>query len=149
MTEEKIIIQSISIKLVTKDFDQGYKLENKEKIEKDIKDFKKNHHVIKEYPRHNYDKSICLEYYSGQVTFKPVKEGGASLKMEVNLPPDAIKSVAAMCLDNVCEVCEKQTKAFQDTFVNYVKENSEALTDQNEKIKKGLISRGLDKLQLK
>lgn len=146
MTKEKITIQSISIRLATKSFEYGYDLKNKEKADSGIKEFKKNHYVVREEKKNDWSKTTTLYYYTGNIEFEPVKEKGSSLKMDIRLPIDAIKSVATMCLDNVCDICEKQTRAFQNTFVDYVKENSGALTTQNEKIKESLISRGINKV---
>jgi hypothetical protein len=150
---DKISINGVSIKKYVKDF--TYKTsygetieneENKKECELKIEEFKKKNLVTSVKYTNKYNNAIEVSYYSGNVEFEPVKEGDSSIKMDINLTSEQINAIIVMCLDNVCGVCEKQTRAFQDTFVNFVKDNSEALTNQTEKIKKGLLARSIDKV---
>lgn len=143
MTKEKINIKKILIKLEKKKFDywEWDSEEEKLKVEKDLEDFKKKVTVVCEEIDSGTKKSTIIYYYEGYAEFNPVQQDGSSIKMEIKLSNEAMQSVVAMCLDSVCNLCEKQTRAFQNTFVKHVEENSDVLTSQNDKVKKSLLKR--------
>jgi hypothetical protein len=152
-TEINNSIQSISIEKRTKEFgyDNDYmnkekNLEKKEFCEEKINKFKKDNFVISVDYIGGYRNNTIVTYYVGSVKFSPIKQGDSSFRIDINLREDSIKSIIAMCLDGVCELCETQTKAFQSRFINFVGENQESIVKQQETIKKGLISRGFDKV---
>ena len=152
MTKEKIKIKHITIGLYSKEFsyynghDKDRSIEEKKVYDKELKEFRKNKVISHEETSAGYTIGTEVYYYEGFIEFLPVKKDGSSIKMDVKLPQDSINSVAAMCLDSVCDICEKQTKAFQNTFVDFVKENSDAITNQAEKIKQNLITRSVNKV---
>jgi len=146
-------IQSLSIRKETKEFyfqneynDEEKQLEYKKHCEERINEFKKNNFVVSVDFVGGYNNKTVVTYYVGNVNFSPIKQDDSSIKININIKQDSIKSIIAMCLDSVCELCESQTKAFQSRFVDFVGENQESIVNQQETIKKGLMARGFDKI---
>ena len=147
MTIEKIKnevrIKSISIGANYKDFPfRNYGDEDlAKKASKEIKSFKKDHFVFSETKKDDYCKTTVLHYYEGEVVFFPTKEGESSLAMKIDLSPDMLKMISVMCLDNVCNLCEKQTKAFQERFVKMTQQHEESLTRESKRIGESFLKR--------
>lgn len=140
--KEDIRINKIEICELRKEFSY-YKNDNENEISKILQeknDFIKNNHISYEEIEEGYRITHKVFYYSGSISFAPVKTNDASIKLNVKTDEGLMKLIASMCLENVVQVCEKQTDAFRSNFEKYVKGSQE---DIDKKIDNSFLANGI------
>jgi hypothetical protein len=145
--EDKIKIKSISIKANEKKF--SIYSDDAEKLrahQHEIEEFKKDRIIISELINGGYCKDTLITYYSGKVEFFPTENEQSSISINIKLKKDMLNSIIAMCLNDVCGLCEKQTQAFQDIFIGFVEDNQNSLKNTVTSVKQGLAHRLKTKL---
>ena len=148
MSKNKLLIQNITISLCRREFDfyNSDSEEKKNKVLQEIENFRKEKTIIDEKEEITYKTVKTLYYYSGRVEFKPFKQDQSEIKTTININQNDIDSVIAMCLNKVCELGEKQIKAFQQYFISYVSKNQKSVEKASDNIKEGFLKRVGNKL---
>ena len=136
--KEDIRINKIEIYELCKEF--SYYKDNEKEISKILQeknDFIENNYISYEEIKESYRTTHKVFYYSGSISFAPVETNDASIKLNVKTDKGLMKLIASMCLENVVQVCEKQTNAFRSNFEKYVKGSQE---DINKKIDNSFLA---------
>lgn len=138
MKEQKINIKEIIIKVETKII----------KIDKQGDDIEKQLLEKQKFIDSNYvcgiseiDYYHCTEYtikyYCGHIEFYPTSTDSATLRLNIKIDSGLIKLIQSLCLENVVEVCDKQTQLFKEIFKESVKDGQ---TEIQNKVNKSFLS---------
>jgi hypothetical protein len=139
-------IKNIEIKTTSKKFFLVKEKDDKDGLRKKqleaIEEFKRNNVVIKE-DKKDYtfqDSEVEIIYYYGFIAFFPTETEEAKLILQVNADKAMLELIMSLCLENVVEVCDKQTNLFKEMFVKHVKESQNSV---NTKINNSFLGKFL------
>jgi len=139
-------IKNIEIKTTSKNFFLVREKDDKDGLRKKqleaIEEFKRNNVVIKE-DKKDYtfqDSEVEIIYYYGFIAFFPTETEEAKLILQVNADKAMLELIMSLCLENVVEVCDKQTNLFKEMFVKHVKESQNSV---NTKINNSFLGKFL------
>jgi len=139
-------IKNIEIKTKSKKFFLVREKDDKDRLRKKqleaIEEFKRNNVVIKE-DKKDYtfqDSEVEIIYYHGSIEFFPTETEEAKLILQVNADKAMLELIMSLCLENVVEVCDKQTNLFKEMFVKHVKESEKSV---NTKINNSFLGKFL------
>jgi hypothetical protein len=139
-------IKNIEIKTTSKKFFLVREKDDKDGLRKKqleaIEEFKRNNVVIKE-DKKDYtfqDSEVEIIYYYGLIAFFPTQTEEAKLILQVNADKAMLELIMSLCLENVVEVCDKQTNLFKEMFVKHVKESEKSV---NTKINNSFLGKFL------
>jgi hypothetical protein len=139
-------IKNIEIKTTSKKFFLVREKDDKDGLRKKqlevIEEFKRNNVVIKENKK-DYtfqDSEVDIIYYYGLIAFFPTQTEEANLILQVNADKAMLELIMSLCLENVVEVCDKQTNLFKEMFVKHVKESQNSV---NTKINNSFLGKFL------
>jgi hypothetical protein len=139
-------IKNIEIKTTSKKFFLVREKDDKDGLRKKqleaIEEFKRNNVVIKE-DKKDYtfqDSEVEIIYYYGFIAFFPTETEEAKLILQVNVDKAMLELIMSLCLENVVEVCDKQTNLFKEMFVKHVNESQNSV---NTKINNSFLGKFL------
>lgn len=139
-------IKNIEIKTTSKKFFLVREKDDKDGLRKKqleaIEEFKRNNVVIKE-DKKDYtfqDSEVEIIYYYGFIAFFPTETEEAKLILQVNADKAMLELIMSLCLENVVEVCDKQTNLFKEMFIKQVKESQNSV---NTKINNSFLGKFL------
>ena len=139
-------IKNIEIKTTSKKFFLVREKDDKDGLRKKqleaIEEFKRNNVVIEE-DKKDYtfqDSEVEIIYYCGLIAFFPTQTEEAKLILQVNADKAMLELIMSLCLENVVEVCDKQTNLFKEMFVKHVKESQNSV---NTKINNSFLGKFL------
>jgi hypothetical protein len=139
-------IKNIEIKTTSKKFFLVREKDDKDGLRKKqleaIEEFKRNNVVIKE-DKKDYtfqDSEVEIIYYHGSIAFFPTETEEAKLILQVNADKAMLELIMSLCLENVVEVCDKQTNLFKEMFVKHVNESQNSV---NTKINNSFLGKFL------
>lgn len=137
---EQIKIKQIKIYLQSKEFSY-YVSDKKEKIDEVLRqkeEFTKNVFLSYEKKTDGYRVEYTVYYYTGSIEFLPTKTDSSTLTLEIKADKGLLQLITSMCLENVAEVCDKQTQLFKSMFVASVEDGKEEI---GKKIKSSFLSK--------
>lgn len=139
-------IQSIEIKTAVKRFSVATEKNDKNGLRKKqleaIEEFKRNNITIgaERQCYFSMDDDVDITYYCGLIKFFPTSTEEANLTLEVKPDKAILELMMSFCLQNVVEVCDKQTNLFKEMFIKHAKESQESV---NTKINNSFLGKFL------
>lgn len=123
-----VIISKIIIVITEEKYD--FKNEEKDKHETMLKKIEKeldNGEIIYiSEDKSWYGKHILItRQYGGTVYLSKISSEEGSINLDVNISPTMGKAMMSMCMDSVCNMCEKQTRKFQEMFLKCIDKSKE------------------------
>lgn len=138
INSEQIRIRKIDIKICTQEFCY-YISDKKEKIDEVLQqktNFIQNVCFSHEEKINDYRVSHIVYYYTGSIEFLPTKTDSATLNLQIKTDKGLLQLITSMCLENVVEVCDKQTQLFKSMFAASVENGKEEI---DKKIKSSFL----------
>lgn len=153
---EEVSINIVQKKWVLKDIcsykDEEENKKNEVYNQKIINDLEKEletgNIIYLEDETRSYNSSIISFSHQGTLKLATLSKEEGDINLSIKITPAMAKMMLSMCIDSVCNICEEQTRNFQQMFLdsmNHSKEDIQQaasnLDDKIESRKDGLLKR--------